>query len=417
MTGQLLRFWAIFCTVSVLFIFSMFYRVSNAVIAPDLVREFQLSAENLGMLGGAFFYSFALMQIPMGVMLDRIGPRVVMTVFGLLGATGAFVFAESQTFVAAVIGRILIGAGMACALMGSFKIFVLRFSPSKFSTLSGSLVSIGALGAILATSPLAWLAIHLGWRITFRAAGCITALCSALIFWVTKGTETKGKGSGDNPNGVEKNIPMRELLHLVAGNLSFWQIATFAFFRYGTFVALQGLWLGTYLMDVKNFSPVQAGNILMMLSVGYIAGAPIGGYLADRVVRSAKVTGLCSVILYTLCILPLTGIVDVRNPVHWGILFCMIGFFNSPGTLAYTHVKNLYPIQLSGTVIAAVNFFVMAGGAILTPLLGVVIEAMTPQGQTYAAPAYHTAFLICFIGTVGSLVFYAFSKGDRGAFP
>jgi sugar phosphate permease len=178
-------------------------------------------------------------------------------------------------------------------------------------------------------------------------------------------------------------------------------------------VALQGLWLGTYLMDVKGFSPVQAGNILMMLSIGYIAGAPTAGYLADKVVRSAKITAFVSVTLYAICLVPLTGIINIESPVIFATLFAMIGFFNSPGTLAYTHVKELYPIQISGTVIAATNFFVMAGGAVLTPSLGMVIETMTPAGKTYTPVAYHIAFLICFLGTAGSLVFYAFSKSRQ----
>ena len=387
----------------------MFYRVSNAVLAPDLMQAFDLNVESLGVLGGAFFYSFALMQIPMGVLLDRVGPRVVMTIFGFVGAIGAFVFAAADTFILAMVGRILIGAGMASVLMGSFKILVLRFSYNKFSTLSGILISIGALGSILATSPLAWLAMNIGWRQTFAVAGCVTTILALLIFLVMK-----DQGQAVIPSGpaldADKKIPLKTLLHLVLGNLSFWQIGVFAFFRYGTFVALQGVWLGTYLIQVKGFSPVQAGNILMMLSIGYIAGAPIAGYIADRVIRSAKMTAFGSVVLYAMCLLPLTGVVDIDNPVLLGTLFAMIGFFNSPGTLAYTHVKELYPIHLSGTVIASANFFVMAGGAILTPVLGIVIEAATSKGMSYSPAAYHLAFLICFLGMAISLAFYAFSK-------
>lgn len=100
-----MKSFGIFSTLSVLFIFSMFYRLSNAVIAPDLVKAFNLDAESLGILGGAFFYSFALMQIPMGVLLDRIGPRHVMTIFGLLGALGAFAFAAADTFFLAMIRK------------------------------------------------------------------------------------------------------------------------------------------------------------------------------------------------------------------------------------------------------------------------------------------------------------------------
>ena len=166
-------------------------------------------------------------------------------------------------------------------------------------------------------------------------------------------------------------------------------------------------------MDVKGFSPVYAGNILMMLSIGYIAGAPIAGYLADKVIRSAKITAFCSVTFYTISLLPLTGIVDIKNPVVFGSLFFLIGFFNSPGTLAYTHVKELYPIHISGTVIAAVNFFVMAGGAVLTPVLGMIIAACTQKNQLSSADAYHYAFLVCFLGIATSLIFYAFSKSRQ----
>jgi len=408
--GRSLKLFGIFCTVSVLFIFSMFYRLSNAVIAPELVRTFDLTAESLGVLGGAFFYSFALMQIPMGVLLDRIGPRYVMTIFGLVAALGAFVFASAHTFFVAILGRILLGAGMASVLMGSLKMFVLRFSQDKFSTLSGILISVGAFGSILAASPLAWLTANIGWRITFVVAGCITTASALLIFFVTKDGDKKLENPINQTNTADKTIPFRELLFIILKNLSFWQIAAFGFFRYGTFVALQGLWLATYLIDVKGFSPIQAGNFLVILSIGYFAGAPIAGYLADKVIRSAKMTAFCFVTFYVMSLLPLTGIVNIENPFIFGILFFMIGFFNSPGSLAFTHVKELYPVNISGTVIAAINFFVMAGGAIFTPALGMVIEAVTPKGQSYSSAAYHLVFLICFLSTAGSLVIYAFSK-------
>ena len=134
-----LRFFLIFFILSGLFILSTFYRVSNAVIAPNLVQDFGLNAETLGYLGGAFFYSFALSQIPMGPMLDRIGPHIMITVCSLIGASGAFLFAVGETFTLAFLGRILIGVGMAPILMGSLKVFTLRFPPEKFTTRRSSL--------------------------------------------------------------------------------------------------------------------------------------------------------------------------------------------------------------------------------------------------------------------------------------
>jgi MFS family permease len=162
-----LKSFLIFSILSSLFVLSMFFRVANAVIAPNLIQDLGLNAETLGILGGAFFYSFALLQIPMGPMLDRIGPRIVVTVFPLIGALGAFLFAFGRSFTVALLGRILIGAGMSCVLMGTMKVFTLRFPPEKFATLVGITFSIGALGNIFVTSPLAYLAstISLFWSV------------------------------------------------------------------------------------------------------------------------------------------------------------------------------------------------------------------------------------------------------------
>ena len=197
-----------FSALSALFIVSMFYRVSSAVIAPNLTEDLGLNAETLGYLGGAFFYCFALFQIPMGPMLDRIGPRIVIPLSSLIGSAGAFLFAFGQTFTAALFGRILIGVGMSSVLMGSFKVFVLRFPPEKFSTLVGILYAVGTLGNIIAASPLAFLASTIGWRMTFIVVGSITALLAFVVFWAI-GDQEKEKAPlssactrvGDSPIG------------------------------------------------------------------------------------------------------------------------------------------------------------------------------------------------------------------------
>jgi MFS family permease len=186
-SSQNLRSLLIFLILSSLFVLSMFYRVSNAVIAPNLINDLALNAETLGILGGAYFYSFSLLQIPMGPLLDRIGPRLIIPVFSLIGALGAILFALGESFTAALIGRVLIGMGMACMLMGAMKVFTLYFSPEKFSMLAGIFLSIGTLGSILATSPLAYFTSTIGWRMTFIVAGTVTALSAFLALWILGG--------------------------------------------------------------------------------------------------------------------------------------------------------------------------------------------------------------------------------------
>ncbi len=408
-TPRSFRSFFVFLILSLLFLFSSFYRGSNAVIAPNLIQDLGLDAEALGILGGASFYSFALLQIPMGPMLDRIGPRAVISFFSLIGASGAFLFAFGQSFALALFGRVLIGAGMACVLMGAMKVFTLRFPAEKFATLSGALISIGTLGNIFAASPLAYLTEVIGWRSTFSLAGTMTAVLTLLAFWFL-GEEKK---RAEDFSSHEQDTGILQSIRLVLGSLSFWQIGAIAFFRYGTFVSLQSLWLGPYLIDVKKYSPVQAGNVLLFLSIGMILGGPIAGRLSDETFSSTKGVVLWGLGLYCLTLLPLTGIVEIRSPFWYGFIFFLNGFFYGFGILLYPHGKQLFPINISGTVMTLVNFFSIAGAAVLIPVLGKVIKLFPLINNAYPARAYHLSFFICILGIAGSLIFYAFSREER----
>jgi sugar phosphate permease len=401
----------IFSILSALFTLSMFYRVSNAVIAPNLIRDLNLDAETLGILGGAYFYSFALLQIPMGPMLDRIGPRIIITSFSLIGALGAFIFAFGDSLGAAFFGRILIGVGMASVLMGSFKVFTLRFSLDRFATLVGILLSVGTLGNILAASPLAYLTSTIGWRTTFILAGSITTLFAFIALWVL-GREKGKEEKPSSPSSSKPEIGILQSMRLVLKSLAFWQIGTVAFFRYGTFVGLQGLWLGPYLIDAQGYSAVETGNVLILLAIGTIVGEPLAGRLSDQIFQSRKGGALWGLILYALSLFPLVGVLKIQSLFWYGFIFFIIGFFASFGMVIYSHAKELFPVTISGTIMTWVNFFTMAGAAVFMPLLGRVIEFFPRVDHAYPARAYHFAFLLCFLGMAASVIFYAFSRRE-----
>jgi len=410
-SSQSSRPFLIFIILSSLYILSMFHRVSNAVMAPNLIQDLGLDAETLGMLGGAFFYSFALLQIPLGPMLDRIGPRIVLTSSALIGALGAFLFAFGDSYPSAFLGRVLIGAGMASILMGSLKVFTLRFSLNKFATLMGTLTSVGTLGSILAASPLAYLTSTIGWRLTFMIAGGITGVLAFLTFWIL-GEERKNQKSLDSTSPAQPEIKIQQSFRLIISSLTFWQIGTVAFFRFGVYMGLQGLWLGPYLMDIKGYSPVQTGNLLILLAIGAIVGGPIAGQFSDRIFNNSKGVALWGLGLYALSLLPLIGIFRIQNPLWYGVIFFSNGFLGAFGMVIYSHAKSLFPIAISGTVMTWVNFFTMAGAAVFMPFLGKVIQSFPRIGNSYPAEAYHLSFLICFLGMTASVIFYAFSKKE-----
>jgi len=407
------KLFLIFAVLSALYVLSQFFRTSNAIIAPKLIQDLKLNAETLGFLGGAFFYSFALFQIPMGPMLDRIGPRIVVSYSVLLSALGGFLFGMGGSFTAVLIGRILIGLGMASVLMGSMKVFILHFPARRFATLAGTILSIGTLGNILAASPLAYLSSTIGWRIAFLIAAGVTAFLAFLSLSILKRDE-KGGGAPGPDHSSRNEIGVFQSIGMILGSLSFWQIGFLAFFRYGTFVGLQGLWLGPYLIDIKGYTPVQAGHLLIFLAVGTIMGGPIAGRFSDRGLQSRKSVILWGVSLYCASLFPLVGILKIQSSLWFGLIFFFVGFFNSFGLLVFAHVKDLFPTAISGTAMTFVNFFTMAGGAIFMPVLGKVIESYPRAGNSYPSEAYHLSFLICSLGVAASLIFYAFSqKEDR----
>jgi MFS family permease len=166
-------------------------------------------------------------------------------------------------------------------------------------------------------------------------------------------------------------------------------------------------------MDSKGYSPILTGNILMLLAVGTIIGAPIAGRLSDRTFHSRKSVALCGLSLYGVSIFPLTGVLNIQSPLLYAVIFFFMGFFHGFGNLIYSHAKEVFPADISGTVMAWVNFFTVAGAAIFTPFLGKVIATFPSVDHSYPAEAYHLSFLICFLGMVASLIFYFFSEKER----
>ena len=300
---------------------------------------------------------------------------------------------------------------MAPMLMGAFKTFILRYPPEQFATLVGMISAVGTTGNIFAASPLAFLTSTIGWRTTFIITGFITILLGFLVFWILRGEKTESRNT---PASLDKpEMGIWQSIRLIIGSLAFWQFGVVAFFRYGVFVSLQGLWLGPYLIYIKGFSPVQTGNLLILLAVGVILGSPIGCRLSDHYSQSRKGVALVGLSFYCLSLFPLIGLWRIEHPLLFGLIFFFIGFFHGSVMSIYAHAKDSFPIAISGLVMTYLNFFTMAGAALFMPVIGKVIESFPRVNNVYPADAYHLAFLICFIGMSASAIFYAFSPKER----
>ncbi|MFH0845763.1 MAG: MFS transporter [Pseudomonadota bacterium] len=404
--------WLAFGVVISLYFTSYLYRVSTAVIAPNLVEEFNIGPKDLALLSSMYFYTFALAQFPLGPALDRLGPRIMCFSLGIVAAVGAMVFAWAPTFMAAVAGRALIGLGVSVAFMGTLKVLANWFRVNEFATMSALGMGIGNVGALSATFPLALMTGWIGWRMTFLILSVMT-LFSAVAIWIfVRDRPTPQPGSQDSlfsPTSIQERIPIRGAFYSLIVERSFWMIACLEFFWFGTFIAIQGLWGGPYLMHIYGLSPAKAGSILAMIAIGIIFGGPILGRLSDRVFMSRKKVIITCLGIYVILILTMALYKDMKNMGFLYALFFLFGFMGSSGLIAVAHIKELFPLSISGTVMTCINFFTVAGGAIVMHIMGYIVKSYPQQGSIYPFAAYRAVFIFCAVGMLASIILYSFS--------
>lgn len=407
------RRWILFIITSSLFLISQFYRASNAVIAPLLMRDLSLDAEELGLMSASFFYAFALMQIPLGILLDRLGPRRTMTVLSLFAVLGAVLFAWADSFSSGVIGRILLGVGMACNLMGTLKLLTTWFKPAIFATLSGMVLSIGTLGSMAAATPFVLLVHGTGWRPAFTLIAGIN-LVLILVFYRVVRDRPPAETDTSSPPPVE--LKMEDILaglHVLFTQKDYWIISCGSFFRYGVFAAVQTLWAGPYLINAMGLSPMAAGNVIFLLNIGLIVGGPVWGSLSDRVIKSHKGVVTASLLLFSGSILAMAFLPEgVGLPILIFLFFCF-GFSAGTANVFYAHIKDLMPLELSGVAMTGVNFFTMLGAAVFLQGLGSLMQRIYPEAAL-GISAFRCAFLLCALLLLAAAILYLFTRDAGG---
>jgi len=401
------RRWILFWAISVLFGLSMFYRSAIAVITTDLMRDVPMDLGALGFVSAAFFYSYALFQIPSGVLLDRFSPVRVMAAFFLAALAGVVLFAVAESWAVMVLGRLLTGAGMACGFIGALKILSMQFSPNRFATLSGIVVSVGNAGIVFATTPLVLWTQGLGWRTTFLLVGLFHL--AVTMSFVLAFRDERGAGQGAPAPETAGGGDALGGLRMVLKDGQVWLISLAAFIRYGVLAAVQGLWAGPYLMDVMGYSPVTAGNLLFLLTLGVIIGNPASGFLSDHVFRRRKGIMIVALAGYALTLAALAH-VPIGAPL-WlvALFFAAFGIFAGTGSLPYAHLKELTPPERAATALTVLNFSAVVGAGVFMQGLGLLIKALFPA-STVSHESFRVMFVVCTGAMLAGVVLYAFTR-------
>jgi MFS family permease len=407
----MVRAWLIFVLCALHLFVSQLYRTTNAVLAPWLIDELNLDTQGLGLLSAGFFYAFALTQIPISIFLDKIGAKRIMILLSFIGIAGALMFSMAHGLSLGLAGRLLLGVGMACNLMGPLKLLTEWFSPKIFATLSGLLFAIGTMGNMMSATPLVLMVAHLGWRLSFQAIIAFHLLITLALFWIVR-DRPKETPLDPEPSGE------RHAAGALFGNLAvlmvrrdYWIISAGTFVRYGTHAALQTLWAGPLLMEALAFSPVQAGNILLLLNVGLILGGPLWGAVSDRL-ETPKWVIAGGMLLLAMITFMLRGLPPGTSQLAAGAVFFVFGLISASGMHVYAHIKALVPKEMAGAAMSGINFFTMMGPAVFLQGLGIAMQGLYPEASR-GPEAFGAALLICLVCQAVIGVLYLFTRSKR----
>ena len=398
----------VFATLALAYMLVTFHRLCPAVVAVDMMRDLNAGGGLIGMLSGAFFYSYAAMQLPAGLLADSWGARRTTATLYLLAALGAAVIGLAPDAAWATGGRILVGLGMSMIWVCTLKTLAEWYPPERFSAMTGMLVSMGGVGSLLASAPLAQAVLIAGWRQAFAGLAGLTILVAALLWLIVRDTPALAGYKGpDAPHGLP---PGRQALSpgvkAVLSNRWGWLVAAWLFLDNGVFFSFAGLWAGPFLSQAHGQSPAEAGAVLAMVSVGLVTGGPLMSFLSTRVFKSRKgALVLCALGLCGLTAALAWGRPHVLGPGLF-VLFYLFGVFGGAApAVAFTTAKELFPVSLAGTALGIMNIFPFVGGAVFQPLLGMILEhhgrdaagAFTPEG-------YSAAFMALFATSLMLLV-------------
>lgn len=373
----------VFCPFAAGYYLSYFYRYVNAVIAKDLVRDFGLAPGDLGLLTSAYFLSFAAAQLPLGVALDRFGPRRCMAALMLVAAAGALAFGMARDLAELSVGRALIGLGVSAGLMGSIKAFTLWFPRERLTSLSGWMIGIGSLGTLSATAPLEALLGPLGWRLLFVGLAGLSVAAAALVFFVVPERELPGKRQ---PWGEEFRV-----LGGIFARLDFWRLAAPLVLSQASFQALQGLWFAPWLADVHGLERGAIADYLFASALAYFIASIGLGRLAD----AAAKLGISPLRLYQGgMVLTAAAFAPLALGARSGVLAALVLFaaMSIAAIIAYTLLTHLVPPAQTGRVTTASNLLLFGTSFVFQWGVGAILGLWPVADGRYDPEAYRAAF-------------------------
>lgn len=382
------------------FFYAFVQRVSPSVMTDELMRDFAVGGAGVGLLSGMYFYTYAAIQLPVGLLIDRIGARKLMSVALVVCALACVSFSISDSLLQASISRAVIGASVAFAFVGTLSIASMLFPASRFALLAGILLTVGMCGAIAGQAPLRLLLEHYDWREIFKGLALVAVLMSVLIYTLVprrrvQHIETSSAGS------------VLRGLRSVLGNRQSWCCAWAGFGLSATMLAFAGLWAVPWLTSTRALERTEAATIASMIFLGWAIGSPVMGWLSDAMGRRKPVIVTGAVVaLISLIVILYAGI---QSPTILSVLFLVNGLGACSMVVCFGLVREWNKPSFTATAIGLTNMWIVGAGAIIQPLVGLILDMRWQGGlvegvRVYTPGAYAVALsALVFVATIALL--------------
>ena len=380
---------------------SFLFRNVNSIVFPELTAEFGLSPGTLGLLTSAYFLTFASAQLPLGILMDRYGPRRVNATMLLVAACGALVFAAAAGLPTLVLGRALIGLGVAVCLMASMTAFVLWFPLERMATLVGWMLLVGAIGALSATKPVELALRVIDWRTLFvMLAGY--AVCASLAIYLL----VPEKSASALPGTLRSQIAA---VQTILRDRGFWSIGLAAAFVQSVAISLLGLWAGPWMRDVAGLDRAELASNLLFAASAFGVGGVLWGVLSDRLAQRGVpplATYFWGCVACSVALIPIALGYQSASLLLWSVFMGLSPF----GTLAYALLAARFPKEMAGRVVTALNMVMFFLAFAMQLGVGAIINLWPVIDGRYAVEGYRTSFALCWLMQVAAVAWLAYAE-------
>ncbi|KTC81769.1 MFS transporter [Legionella cincinnatiensis] len=396
--------WMVWGLGCLFYFYECLLQVSPSVMSHELMRDFSVTSQTLGILSGIYFYSYAAMQLPGGVLMDYFGPHRLLTLATLVCALSTIAFGMTDSFFMACVARLMIGFGSAFAAVGTMKLAANWFPAQRFALLTGLMVTLGMLGAIGGEAPLALLIDNFGWRHSMLIMGSTGLVLAVLLIFIAKDTPKNHEVTASHPIEEEQLIP--SLLALIK-NKQLWLVACYGGLMYMATPVFCGLWGVPFLMNKMMITKTTAANYISLVFVGWAIASPLWGVFSNRI-------GLRKPPMYIGCIGALICsllfiFVPMNTAIYMELLLFAFGIFSAGFLPAFTVAKELCNKKYVATGLSFMNMMNMIGIALAQPLIGYILDKMwegeiNGNVRVYPLEAYHTGLAILPLGMLIALI-------------